>query len=63
MIRIFGKWLGIDIEINHSSFNIEFGLWYLFYFVYKWHGNVDMHNWTCSELRLSWKHIEIGMMK
>lgn len=64
MIRIFGKWLGFDMELNGHSVTIDIGLWRLFYITYYWDQSSKFKIEKSMYSRcLYWKHVEIGMMR
>jgi hypothetical protein len=65
MIRIFGKWLGIDIEVNQRAISISLGLYYIFYLTIYWRkikNCVSLFPATERYIQL-WKHIELGVIK
>jgi hypothetical protein len=64
MIKIFGKWFGLELDIDKEIFRIEIGLFNLWYFYYWWKDSQDFYiGKSLFSNYLQWKHIEIGMTK
>jgi hypothetical protein len=64
MIKLFGKWFGIDIEINKQNLYMGIGLYNLFYLEYTWNYSYKFEIWhSVYSDSVFWKHTEIGMMK
>lgn len=63
MIRIFGKWLGINIEINDVCAEFGIGLWNYFYILIDWTCPTDFKIFKTTHARtLYWKYFEIGVV-